>query len=254
MAQRQRIFTLHGTSRDYAHTYGTFLCKDGLEIRDVSASDLGNPDLSNPLHLFHAAHSFAKKQGFVGGYPTFHSSGNDYNAKHRIALLTSKVAEFIELPEKDFHEPLQHDLGHYLGQFHHAARQMRPYRATGYPPFHVRTEGEARHHGGVFIHNMIAVHVRVFEHELGYPMVGDVVGHIREMQDFAAKKGFALGMFNGYSPYPEAEVFHHFHHHGMRNMVENEGWRVAQIVPYPPTVDGQGCVHYVATFLLTKDE
>ncbi len=254
MGKQQRLFTLHGSSRNHAHTWGTYLHKDGLEVHDVSAGDLDHPSLHDPRLLFHAAHTFATKKGFVGGYPTFHTSGNDYNSKHRIVLLSDKVAEELPVPEPKLNGGEKGDLCNFFGQFHTVAREMEPSRTTGYPTCHKSEEGETVNHFGVFIRPQIGVHTRVFVKELGNPMVGDVPGYIRAGQELAEKKGFAFCMLNGWHSWPESEVIHNFFHDmGVRHMVEHEGWYVQQVVPFAPTVDGEGIVHYVATFILTKD-
>lgn len=255
MARQQRIFTLHGTSKDHAHTWATYLYKDGLEVRDVSHSDLGNPSMHDIREFFRGAHTYATKNGFVGGYPTFKTSGGDYSAKHRVVLLSDKVAQAKPVPEAELNGAQHNDLSCYFGNFHSVARNMTPFRTTGYPACHVQGEGADRTHLGVFIRHNVGVHTRIYASEMGNPMVGDMVGYIRGTQEVAEKKGFAFGLHTGWHCWPEAEVFQKFHHDfGVRHMVEHEGWRVHKIVPFAPTVDGQGIVHYCSTFVLVKDE
>ncbi|MCK6472857.1 MAG: hypothetical protein L6R28_14030 [Planctomycetes bacterium] len=255
MARQQLMYTLHGTSKDAAHTWATYLYKDGLEVRDVSLSDLGNPSMNDPLEFFRGAHAIATKNGFVGGYPTFKTSGGDYATKHRVVLLSDKVAQAKAVPEAELNGAQHNDLSCYFGNFHSIARNMKPFRNTGYPTGHTEGEGNSRTHLGVFIRHNIGVHTRIFASEMGNPMVGDMAAYIRGTQEVAEKKGFAFGLHTGWHCWPEAEVFQKFHHDfGMRHKVEYEGWRVHKIVPFAPTVDGQGVVHYCSTFVLVKDE
>jgi hypothetical protein len=52
--------------------YGTMLLREGVaEFRDVSAAELGNPDLADIAGRFRATHDHARRQGFMAGFPNF---------------------------------------------------------------------------------------------------------------------------------------------------------------------------------------
>lgn len=255
MAAQQRMITLHGSTRDYAHTWATYLVEDGLEMREVSASDLGKPSLHDPRELFRAANDYAEKNGFVGAYPTFIATGRGYSAKHRIAMLSDTIAESVEIPEDEIHELYNHGLSHFFGQFHTKAHEQQPRCTTGFPSCIARSKNGRTIHKAIFIKPFVGVHTRCFMRDIGFPAPEDIAGNIRAIQEFAVKRGFAVATFTGWSQYPESEVFHNFHHAmGVRHMVEHEGWKVDRISQFPPQTDGEGHVHYVATFVLTKNE
>ncbi len=52
--------------------YGTILFKEGVEWRDIPASELGNP--ANNEARFRAVHDWATRNGYVAGFPNFHQA------------------------------------------------------------------------------------------------------------------------------------------------------------------------------------
>jgi hypothetical protein len=52
--------------------YGTILLKQGVEKRDIPASELGNP--ANNEARFRAVHDWATRNGYVAGFPNFHQA------------------------------------------------------------------------------------------------------------------------------------------------------------------------------------
>ncbi len=68
-AQQQRI-QQEGQPTHVTVCGTVLLTAEGAEFRDVSLTDLGNPDLADVGARFRASQDYASRNGFVGGFPT----------------------------------------------------------------------------------------------------------------------------------------------------------------------------------------
>jgi hypothetical protein len=68
-AQQQRIHPA-GPATHVTVCGTVLLAPEGAEFRDVPLPDLGNPDLGDVGGRFRATNDYARRNGFVGGFPT----------------------------------------------------------------------------------------------------------------------------------------------------------------------------------------
>jgi hypothetical protein len=253
MPRQQRIYTLYGTSQEKSHLWTTFFYADGIEVRDVPVRELNIASAADLGDLVRAANTYATKQKFVGAIPTFHQSGSDYDRKYRIILFSDKVAEHAMVPASELHNPEEHHYGVMFGNFTNHSWHKRQY--VSFPTFHWQGDGKARQYGSVQIKRRIGVHTRVDLAGLNGVMPEDFAAVMRGVNDLAVRLGYAAALQTGWTNHADAEIAYRFNNdYGLRNMIEKEGWRVAQITPLNSAVDGKGVVQFAAIVLLEKDE
>ncbi|UQA62781.1 hypothetical protein [Polyangium aurulentum] len=82
--------------------YGvSFLRWEAFEFRDVSACELGNPNVNDASQMFRAANAYAGAHGFAAAFPTFHT-GN--GGVFGVILLKPGYAEWRDVPYPDLYE------------------------------------------------------------------------------------------------------------------------------------------------------
>jgi hypothetical protein len=253
MAKEQKLVTLHGTSEADDHCWGTFIGRkdvesDAVQLRDISHGDLGKPGLEDPRELFRAAHTWAKKNGFVGAYPTFIVDGRGFGSKLRLICLGAKIAVERDVPASQLNQPEEHGFVHFHGVFHRHDREF----VTGYPTCHERTENGQTIYGTVTLRRFAAYHTRIFAHDLPGVDFHDLITRIAALQKMAETRGY-VGCIPVSWTSSEPNLLRRFNHDNpLPHLLDKEGWRIASQTAFAPQVDGKGVVHYVQTVLLER--
>ncbi|HKR21288.1 MAG TPA: hypothetical protein VJS17_01790 [Pyrinomonadaceae bacterium] len=82
--------------------YGTTLLREGVaEFRDVTAGELGNPDPADISTRFRVTHDFARRNGFLAGYPNFFQADQPQGRVYGTILIKEEDAAFADLNSKD---------------------------------------------------------------------------------------------------------------------------------------------------------
>ncbi|MGF9944619.1 hypothetical protein ABEX44_15350 [Priestia megaterium] len=125
--------------------HGTVMFKrDAVDARDANKSDFGNIDLRDVGAMMRAADSYAGKNGYAAGIPTFHRGPNVYG----VVLFKTGTAEVKDVLAKDLGNP--GDIGSRFRAVNSYAGRLG--YAAAFPNFHQarRADGELVY-GVVFI-------------------------------------------------------------------------------------------------------
>ena len=103
---RFRAANIYATNHGFSGAFPTFhqakvcgtwlLKKDAAEFRDISATELGNPQTSEDR--FRAANLYAFKNGFSGAFPTFNEANYGNGKVYGVWLIKKDAAEFRDIP------------------------------------------------------------------------------------------------------------------------------------------------------------
>ena len=82
--------------------YGTMLLTEGVaEFRDVSAAELGHPDLNDIAGRFRATHDYARRNGFMAGFPNFFFADTPNGRVFGTLLIKEADVVFRDLTSRD---------------------------------------------------------------------------------------------------------------------------------------------------------
>ncbi len=257
MATEHRLFTLHGTSESGTNGWVTFLGRGafmptGIEVRDVSLSDLGDPSLTRPITLFAAAAEYAERQGFAGAFPTFNVAGSSYSRAVGIVLLSADVAEARWVVATDMGATAADQANHFHGVAHNWSTQHG--FETGFPTHRTRGDGDGLELEVVLIPRHVGVHRRLFDHELDEPLPEhDFVERVRRLQAVAVDTGFQACIPVGWHA-GQSSVMERFNNlWEYRDLCNNEGWKFSDLRLFAPHTDAAGVVHYATIVVLERD-
>jgi LGFP repeat len=82
--------------------YGTMLLRENVaEFRDVLADELGNPDPNDIAGRFRATHDFARRNGFMAGFPNFFEADTPRGRVYGTLLIKEQDVVFQDLTSHD---------------------------------------------------------------------------------------------------------------------------------------------------------
>ena len=146
--------------------YGTFLVKGGTaEWRDVPASQLGNPNLSDVGARFRATNDWARRNGFFGGFPNFHHANYGQGVVCGTILFKHGSAEWRDVPARELGNPNPGDVGARFRATNDYA--VRNGFLAGFPNFHQADYGRGVVYGTILLRHGTAEWRDVFADVLG---------------------------------------------------------------------------------------
>lgn len=229
---KQKLFLLHGSTRP-VQSFGVFVLNGpGVKVESVELGDFLKAGSQDVPAMFRAAHAYANAHEFFTGFPTFLQEGSDFRPKHRVALLTSEVAERFDATDEELwphpFDPLQ--LGHYLRVVNDQA--CRKGFQTGLPTFNFTQQGGKR------VHQLIGLKLgTVHPYNLDAPEVSqrpedDVAFRFAHVNKWATGLGY-LGAFtvmhtrDWHRNWGERNELSRSEHD--LNMLFDQGWKVSRV-------------------------
>lgn len=251
---KQRVFVLEGDIRRVEKVCVTLLHAAGVELQSVNAGLMEDVASTDVPRMFQQAHGWACKQrGLVSALPTFLSEGQPQREDHRLALLTSDVAERIDATEQQLwpNEPLsRHDAGHFFRVVHdHGARQGF---ATAFPLFMSTEKDGQRVQHLVALKKPQGIPYDLELEDLAQRPFLDIRHTCARVNRWAVEQGYAAAVpsfhvriwnrtWGERGPLALAEQ-------DLNHLLWNEGWRVVRVDPLKLTASREGLA-----YLLEKD-
>ena len=154
--------------------FGSMLLKDSVAaFRDVTASELGNPDEQDLGARFRACHVFARQNGFIGAFPNFFHAGEGPGRVYGTTLLREGVAEFRDVAAGELGNPDPADISTRFRVTHDFAR--RNGFLAGYPNFFLADQPQGRVYGTILIKEADAAFADLNSKDL-FPQVFGAIG------------------------------------------------------------------------------
>lgn len=154
--------------------FGSMLLKDSVvEFRDVTATELGNPDEQDLGARFRACHAFARRNGFIGAFPNFFQAGEGPGTVYGTMLLREGVAEFRDVAAAELGNPDPADISTRFRVTHDFAR--RNGFLAGYPNFFLADQPQGRVYGTLLIKEADAAFADLNSKDL-FPQVFGAIG------------------------------------------------------------------------------
>jgi hypothetical protein len=143
---------------------------------------------------FRGTHDFARRNGFMGGYPNFNFAPGPRGPVFGSILLKESVAAFRDVSAAELGNPAEEDVGARFRASHAFARRNGLIGAL--PNFFHAGEGPGRVYGTVLLREGVAEFRDVAASELGNPDPADISLRFRVTHDFARRHGFLAGYPN----------------------------------------------------------
>lgn len=256
MAVEKRFLVVHGTAKDNRHCWATFMGRvgfepHGVELRDLSYRDLGEPDLSSPGQLFVAARDWAVKQGHAAAMPTYGVEGSGNGRRFQVVVFSDAVAERRMVPVSELANFQDGNLDEVHGHPHNWACG-RGY-LTGFPSYVTDTEGTLVQAELVLIRKRTGSHQPVFHTDVagGLPL-HDFYGRLRQLQETARARGFLCAIPIGWCDHEQSHLTWRFNHDWSLRELQTQGWEVVDLHLQPAVADGAGLLHQTGTYTLQR--
>ena len=154
--------------------FGSILLRDSVAaFRDVTATELGEPDERDLGARFRACHAFARRNGFIGAFPNFFHAGEGPGRVYGTILLREGVAEFRDVAASELGNPDPADISTRFRVTHDFAR--RNGFLAGYPNFFLADQPGGRVYGTILIKENDAAFTDLNSKDL-FPQVFGAIG------------------------------------------------------------------------------
>lgn len=155
---------------------------------------------------FRATHDFARRNGFMGGFPNFNFAPGPRGTVFGSMLLRDSVASFQDVLGTELGNPDDQDLGARFRASHVFARRNGFIGA--FPNFFEAGEGPGRVFGTTLLREGVAEFRDVAASDLGNPDLADIATRFRVTHDFARRNGFLAAYPNFFhADLPQGRVF-----------------------------------------------
>jgi hypothetical protein len=154
--------------------FGSMLLRESVAaFRDVTATELGDPDEQDLGARFRACHVFARRNGFIGAFPNFFQAGEGPGLVYGTVLLREGVAEFRDVAAGELGNPEPADISTRFRVTHDYAR--RNGFLAGYPNFFLADQPQGRVYGTILIKEADAAFKDLDSKDL-FPQVFGAIG------------------------------------------------------------------------------